>query len=82
MEVMAHGLVLESFLMDPPECLALFFHSILWDFPNRQARQGNNFCTLLIFLVVIYHLEILGRDLNEKWFNYGAKLGSSSHIVQ
>ena len=68
MEVMAHGMVLESFLMDPPERLPLVLHSILWDFPNMQATQGGKLFTLMRFLGIITVLEILMRDFNEKWF--------------
>ena len=42
-KVMAMGLVSEDLLIEPPGCLALVFHGILWDFPNRQETQGRNF---------------------------------------
>ena len=37
---MAPGLVSDGFLVDPPECLSLVLHGILWYFPKMQATQG------------------------------------------
>ena len=47
-EAMALDLVSEGFLIDPPECLLLILHGILWDFPNMQGTQVEIFLILLI----------------------------------
>ena len=39
---MALGLVSEGFLIDPPECLPLSLHGLLWEFSNSQATQGGS----------------------------------------
>ena len=39
-EVMDPVLVSEGFLIDPPECLTLVLHGLLWVLSNRQATQG------------------------------------------
>ena len=36
---MEPGLVYEGFLIEPPECLPLVIHGIMWDFPNIQATK-------------------------------------------
>ena len=38
-EVMAPGLFFGVLLIDPPECLTLVLHGLLWYFPNRKVTQ-------------------------------------------
>ena len=66
---MEPGLVYEGFLIEPPECLPLVIHGIMWDFPNIQATQVGSFLILLIFLGIIPLLDILMRYLKEQWFS-------------
>ena len=44
------GLVSDGFIIDPPACLPLFLHGLLWEFPNKQATQGGCFLILQRFL--------------------------------
>ena len=44
------------------EFLPLVLHGLLWDFPNRQVKQGGSFLILLISLGIIHLLDILRRD--------------------
>ena len=66
-EFIALGLVSESFLIDPPECLTLVIHGLLWDFPNIQATQGGSYMVFMSFLVIIPLLGSLRGYLREKW---------------
>ena len=58
-EVMIPGLLSNLFLINPPGCLHLVIHGLLWNFLNRQAVQGENFLALLIFWGVINLLDNL-----------------------
>ena len=36
-EFMSPGMVSEGFLIDPPDCLSLVLHVLLWEFTNKHA---------------------------------------------
>ena len=76
------GLVSEDFPMDSPKRFPLVLHGFLWGFPNREATQGGNFFTLLIFLGIIRLLESLRFLKIRIDLSYGAKPRAPSHIVQ
>ena len=67
-EVMALGLVSEVFLIDMIECLPLFFHGLLWGFPNIWVTQEGSFMILLRFFVNTPLLDIPMGDLKNQWF--------------
>ena len=66
MEFIDPGLVAEGLLMAFPVHLPLVLHGLLWNFQNRQAKQGGNFFTLLTFSGIILLLKILRRYFNEQ----------------
>ena len=65
------GLVSEGFLNDSPERFPLVMHGLSCDLPNRQEHKGGEGggLTVLSFLGIIPLLDILSRDLKEKWFS-------------
>ena len=67
-EFMDLSMVYEGFLIEPPECLTLVLHGLLWDFKNSQATQGGSFITLLVFLGIIIILYSLRRQLKVQCF--------------
>ena len=67
-EAMDLGLVSEGLLIDPLDCLPLVLHGILWDFTNKQSKQGGSFLILLRFLGIIPLLDIMRKYLKDKWF--------------
>ena len=68
-DVMATGVVSEGLLVDPPKCLPLVLHGLLWEFTNKQATQGWSFLILLSFLGIITLLDSPRRDLKEQCFS-------------
>ena len=66
-EVMAMGQVSKGFLIDPPECLPLVLHGLLWYFPNKQVTGGGSGGLILLsFIDNTPFLDSLRRDLKEQ----------------
>ena len=65
-QIMAPGLVSEGLLIDPPECLNLVLHGLLWEVTNKQGTQGGSFLILLIFFGIIPLLDSLVRYLKDQ----------------
>ena len=82
MEVMAPGMVLEGFLMDPPESLFLFLHGLLWDFINRKATQGVTSLPYWYYWVLFLSWRVWGGIWMSSGLAYGAKPGHLFHSVQ
>ena len=76
-EVMSPGLVSQGLLIDPPECLPLVLHGLLWDFPNKQATQWGIFMILLSLLGITPLLDSLRIYLKGKCFRLWCQTRSS-----
>ena len=67
-EFLSLGLVSKGSLINLSERLPLVLRGLVWVFPNRQAKQGGFFLTLLRFLGIFPLLNILRRYLKKQWF--------------